>query len=260
MRHASKKQGGSSSNGRDSNPKYLGIKKYGGEHVRAGNIIARQRGLKWWGGANVGVGKDHTLFALIEGRVHFTDAKNTHKPGKKVANVVPHEEWPRFSPRHSAETRRVGAEPTGGAMNVDALRGSFQSFLESVGLAQTRDPGGWEYWHEPERCGWLMKQGDVIKTWRRRWFVLKQGKLFWFLGLGRHRRRRRRAGSWTWGSASAWRGGRPSTASSGFELSSRVEHQVPCRGQREGEGGVDQRAREGRRAAQQVARRDYDAY
>ena len=67
-------------------------------------------------------------------------------------------------------------------MNVDALRGSFQSFLESVGLAQTNDTGGVEYWHEPERCGWLVKQGDVIKTWRRRWFVLKQGKLFWFLG------------------------------------------------------------------------------
>ena len=60
-------------------------------------------------------------------------------------------------------------------MNVDALRGSFQSFLESVGLAQTNDTGGVEYWHEPERCGWLMKQGGVIKTWRRRWFVLKQG-------------------------------------------------------------------------------------
>ena len=115
MRHASKKQGGSSSNGRDSNPKYLGIKKYGGEHVRAGNIIARQRGLKWWGGANVGVGKDHTLFALIEGRVHFTDAKNTHKPGKKVANVVPHEEWPEVlaaaQRRNAARRRSAPSQP-----------------------------------------------------------------------------------------------------------------------------------------------------
>ena len=94
MRFASKKQGGSSSNGRDSNPKFLGIKKYGGEHVRPGAIIARQRGTKWWCGANCGIGVDHTVYALISGRVHFTDAKNPHKRGKKVINVVPHEQWP----------------------------------------------------------------------------------------------------------------------------------------------------------------------
>jgi len=94
VRFASKKQGGSSSNGRDSNPKFLGLKKFGGEHVRPGNIIARQRGKKWWCGDNCGIGKDHTVFSLIEGRVHFTDAKNKHKPGKKVINVVPHEDWP----------------------------------------------------------------------------------------------------------------------------------------------------------------------
>lgn len=94
MRFASKKQGGSSSNGRDSNPKFLGIKKYGGEHVRPGAIIARQRGTKWWCGANCGIGVDHTVYSLIAGRVHFTDAHDKYKPGKKVINVVPHEDWP----------------------------------------------------------------------------------------------------------------------------------------------------------------------
>ncbi|MEM6947380.1 MAG: 50S ribosomal protein L27, partial [Pseudomonadota bacterium] len=66
-----KKSGGSSKNGRDSNPKYLGVKKYGGEHVVAGNIILRQRGTKTYPGQNVGIGKDHTLFALVEGHVQF---------------------------------------------------------------------------------------------------------------------------------------------------------------------------------------------
>jgi len=68
---AHKKSGGSSRNGRDSNPKYLGVKKYGGEHVVPGNIIVRQRGTKTYPGLNVGMGKDHTLFALVEGKVEF---------------------------------------------------------------------------------------------------------------------------------------------------------------------------------------------
>lgn len=68
---AHKKAGGSSRNGRDSAGRRLGIKKYGGEHVIPGNIIARQRGTKWHPGDNVGIGKDHTLFALKEGRVCF---------------------------------------------------------------------------------------------------------------------------------------------------------------------------------------------
>ena len=66
---AHKKAGGSTRNGRDSNPKYLGVKTYGGENVVAGNIIVRQRGTKFRAGANVGVGRDHTLFALSDGRV-----------------------------------------------------------------------------------------------------------------------------------------------------------------------------------------------
>ena len=68
---AHKKAGGSTRNGRDSNPKYLGVKRYGGESVLAGNIIVRQRGTKFHAGENVGVGKDHTLFALADGKVKF---------------------------------------------------------------------------------------------------------------------------------------------------------------------------------------------
>ena len=68
---AHKKAGGSSRNGRDSAGKRLGIKTYGGEHVIPGNIIARQRGTTWHAGLNVGMGKDHTLFALLDGNVSF---------------------------------------------------------------------------------------------------------------------------------------------------------------------------------------------
>ena len=72
---AHKKAGGSSRNGRDSQSKRLGVKKFGGEAVVPGNIIVRQRGTKWHPGDNVGLGKDHTLFALTDGRVAFRDGK-----------------------------------------------------------------------------------------------------------------------------------------------------------------------------------------
>lgn len=68
---AHKKAGGSTRNGRDSNPKMLGVKRFAGELVKAGNIIIRQRGTKFHPGMNVGMGKDHTLFALTEGKVSF---------------------------------------------------------------------------------------------------------------------------------------------------------------------------------------------
>ena len=68
---AHKKAGGSTRNGRDSNPKYLGVKRYGGEAVLAGNIIVRQRGTRFHAGDNVGIGRDHTLFALKDGKVRF---------------------------------------------------------------------------------------------------------------------------------------------------------------------------------------------
>ncbi len=68
---AHKKAGGSTRNGRDSNPKYLGVKVYGGQSVEAGNIIVRQRGTRFHPGAGVGLGRDHTLFALVDGTVEF---------------------------------------------------------------------------------------------------------------------------------------------------------------------------------------------
>jgi large subunit ribosomal protein L27 len=69
---AHKKAGGSSRNGRDTAGRRLGIKKFGGEPVVAGNILVRQRGTKWHPGANVGLGRDHTIFALIDGKVEFS--------------------------------------------------------------------------------------------------------------------------------------------------------------------------------------------
>ena len=80
---AHKKAGGSSRNGRDSESKRLGVKKFGGEVVRGGNIIVRQRGTRWYPGTNVGLGKDHTLFALTDGRVAFRDSKL----GRKFVHV-----------------------------------------------------------------------------------------------------------------------------------------------------------------------------
>lgn len=81
---ASKKGVGSTRNGRDSNPKYLGVKRYSGEKVISGNIIMRQRGTKFHPGTNVGIGKDHTLFATSSGSVKFEQRK-----GKQVISVVP---------------------------------------------------------------------------------------------------------------------------------------------------------------------------
>ena len=80
---AHKKAGGSSRNGRDSEAKRLGVKKFGGEAVVGGNIIVRQRGTRVYPGANVGMGKDHTLFALAEGRVRFHEGKL----GRKYVSV-----------------------------------------------------------------------------------------------------------------------------------------------------------------------------
>ena len=80
---AHKKAGGSSRNGRDSESKRLGVKKFGGQSVLGGNILVRQRGTKFYPGRNVGIGTDHTLFALIEGRVVFHDGKL----GRKYVSV-----------------------------------------------------------------------------------------------------------------------------------------------------------------------------
>ena len=84
---AHKKAGGSSRNGRDSESKRLGVKKFGDQAVIPGNIIIRQRGTRWHAGINVGMGKDHTLFATTAGRVRFTT-----KLGRAFVNVVPAQE------------------------------------------------------------------------------------------------------------------------------------------------------------------------
>jgi len=83
---AHKKAGGSSKNGRDSQSKRLGVKRYGGERVKAGNIIVRQRGTKFHPGISVGLGRDHTLFAKADGHVKF-DIKGPKN--RKVVSIVP---------------------------------------------------------------------------------------------------------------------------------------------------------------------------
>ncbi|WAJ26966.1 50S ribosomal protein L27 [Antarcticirhabdus aurantiaca] len=82
---AHKKAGGSSRNGRDSESKRLGVKLFGGQAARAGNIIVRQRGTRWHPGANVGIGKDHTLFALTDGTVTF----QTKARGRAFVSINP---------------------------------------------------------------------------------------------------------------------------------------------------------------------------
>ena len=83
---AQKKGGGSTRNGRDSQPKMLGVKKFGGEVINAGSIIVRQRGTKFHPGTNVGLGKDHTLFALVDGHVKFATKGALNK---QTVNVIP---------------------------------------------------------------------------------------------------------------------------------------------------------------------------
>ena len=82
---AHKKAGGSSRNGRDSNPKMLGVKRYGGQVVLAGNILVRQRGTRVHPGNNVGIGTDHTLFAKTDGKVTFATKRN----GRVFVSVLP---------------------------------------------------------------------------------------------------------------------------------------------------------------------------
>ena len=82
---AHKKSGGSSRNGRDSESKRLGVKKFGGERVLAGNILVRQRGTKFHPGTNVGLGRDHTLFALTNGSVEFS----TKRGGRTYVSIQP---------------------------------------------------------------------------------------------------------------------------------------------------------------------------
>ncbi|MCD4687573.1 MAG: 50S ribosomal protein L27 [Anaerolineae bacterium] len=99
---AHKKGGGSTRNGRDSNSKRLGVKKFGGEYVIPGNIIVRQRGTKFHTGKNVGIGRDHTIFATIEGFVSF----ETVKKNRKRISVVSLEELEAIVGQEEAEAAR----------------------------------------------------------------------------------------------------------------------------------------------------------
>jgi len=83
---ATKKAGGSTRNGRDSNPKYLGVKRYGGQLVNAGEILVRQRGTRFHPGDGVGLGRDHTLFALVAGIVRF---KTKGAKNRKFVGIEP---------------------------------------------------------------------------------------------------------------------------------------------------------------------------
>ncbi len=88
-----KKSGGASKNGRDSNPKMLGVKVFGDQAVKAGGIIIRQRGTKYFPGANTGIGRDHTIYALVDGKVEFTEKILKKFDGRKFkdkfVNVKP---------------------------------------------------------------------------------------------------------------------------------------------------------------------------
>lgn len=88
---AHKKAGGSTRNGRDSNPKYLGVKRFGGQQVNAGEILVRQRGTKFHAGSGVGLGRDHTLYALVSGLVQF---KTKGAQNRKYVFVSPVAEVP----------------------------------------------------------------------------------------------------------------------------------------------------------------------
>jgi len=89
---ATKKSGGTVKNQRDSNPKYLGVKLFGGARAQIGAIILRQRGTKFWPGKNVGIGKDHTIFALKDGCVEFSHKRKTSFNGRaklvRIVNVI----------------------------------------------------------------------------------------------------------------------------------------------------------------------------
>jgi large subunit ribosomal protein L27 len=94
---AHKKAGGSSKNNRDSHSKRLGVKRFGGEHVIPGNILVRQRGTQWHPGTGVSIGKDHTIFAVVEGAVEFNTNRRRNLPRRTAGARPPrHDEHPRY--------------------------------------------------------------------------------------------------------------------------------------------------------------------
>ena len=117
---AQKKGVGSSRNGRDSNPKYLGVKIYGGQAIDAGNIIVRQRGTEFHPGMGVGLGRDHTLFALVDGTVEFS-VKGPKK--RRTVSVIPAEWFPPGNARRAPLRRGFSFPNTGCAARPSRRRG-----------------------------------------------------------------------------------------------------------------------------------------
>jgi len=106
-RFASKKAGGTSSNGRDSAGRRLGVKKFGGEVVIPGNIIIRQRGTRYYPGEGVGMGKDHTLFAKTPGHVMFRKIKGFNRKKRQYVSIVTNDEWNEFLSQKQEETQKL---------------------------------------------------------------------------------------------------------------------------------------------------------
>lgn len=122
---AHRKAGGSAKNLKDSQPKYLGVKLQDGEKARAGNIIIRQRGTRYLAGKNVGIGKDHTLFALIDGKIEFKSKRKIKFNGKvlikKIINVIGEKQVKKIKARRVKKVRPV-AQPKADGTGVKEIK------------------------------------------------------------------------------------------------------------------------------------------
>ena len=171
---AHKKAGGSSRNGRDSESKRLGVKRFGGEVVDAGNIIVRQRGTKFHPGTNVGLGRDHTIYALAPGAVKF----HIGQRGKSLVSVMPIEETADSikvvadAPKKAAPASATSAEPTAssGAPSdlLDAAPADADDLTKLKGVGpkaaeQLNAAGIYKYAqlaaYSEEQCAWLAEKG-----------------------------------------------------------------------------------------------------
>ncbi len=181
---AHKKAGGSSRNGRDSESKRLGVKRFGGEVVDAGNIIVRQRGTKFHPGTNVGLGRDHTIYALASGAVKF----HIGQRGKSLVSVMPIEETADSikvvadAPKKAAPASATSAEPiaSSGAPSdlLDAAPADADDLTKIKGVGpkaaeQLNAAGIYKYAqlaaYNEEQCAWLAEKGagkaDKLLDW-----------------------------------------------------------------------------------------------
>uniref|UniRef100_A0A6T8JF89 50S ribosomal protein L27, chloroplastic n=1 Tax=Hemiselmis andersenii TaxID=464988 RepID=A0A6T8JF89_HEMAN len=169
QRWATKKAASSSNNGGSSLPKMLGVKKYGGEHVIPGNIIIRQRGTRYWPGENVGLGRDHTIWALVDGHVKFTWSK-FHK--QQTVSVVPHLKY-----GHQCEHKAMEATAQKNLLKAKGLlqqaRFAFklageegQERLEKLDAFRTRLMSKIDVWEEEEAA---RKEAKALKNAKPQW-------------------------------------------------------------------------------------------